>query len=271
MLLYIAGDVELNPGPTLEEMIADIRQGQLRKDAVLESIRENQKDIDLRLANIETKVTVIDNIQSSIVSHEEVIAELKSQIADMTHKLDDLENRSRRNNLIIRGLPEAPGPFEDTRQLLHDTVFKSLGVTVSTIERAHRIGAKKPEHNRPVILRLYDYNEKVSILKNSRKLKGTSITVSEDFSFAVRQVRKKLWDSAGDSRLKGEKVRLVYDKLRINNCVYKWDERSQSRVYFTADTVNPVQNLQGTNNLTQNTDNTRTLRSRTKVIRPISK
>ncbi|KAH6925937.1 hypothetical protein HPB50_012303 [Hyalomma asiaticum] len=59
-------------------------------------------------------------------------------------KNDDLENRSRRNNLVIHGLLEPPQETPDT-QLASVTGLLSdkLGVHCDVIERCHRLGARR--------------------------------------------------------------------------------------------------------------------------------
>lgn len=101
------------------------------------------------------------------------------------------------------------------------------------MERIHRLGRKAPNKSRPVILRLYDFNQKLDILKNARKLKGTSISISDDFSRRVQMIRKQLWMTVKDSRRPEDKVSLRYDKLVINNETYIWDMDQMRRVKIT--------------------------------------
>lgn len=67
-------------------------------------------------------------------------------------------------------------------------------------------------------------------MKNCYKLKNSNVSVGDDFSLRVRNIRKKLWESSKSDRDKGEKVTLVYDKIKINGQVYVWDEHKQARV-----------------------------------------
>lgn len=91
------------------------------------------------------------------------------------------------------------------------------------MERIHRIGRPTKGKSRPVILKLFDFNVKENILRNARKLKGTTISISEDLSIHIRQKRKLLWNSAKEDRDKGEKVVLRFDKLIVGNSSYQWD------------------------------------------------
>nr|XP_037287721.1 uncharacterized protein LOC119180694 [Rhipicephalus microplus] len=96
--------------------------------------------------------------------------------------------------------------------------------------RMHRIGRKTQNRERPVILKLYNFSEKMLVLRNCGKLKGTAISISEDFSARVQDLRKKLWQSAKEDRDNGAKVTLVFDKLKIDDDLYKWNEAKNARV-----------------------------------------
>lgn len=96
---------------------------------------------------------------------------------------DELENRSRRNNIVVYGLPEPNS--ESPEQLLDSFKYlmsDKLGLQCTDIERWHRLGARRGEKPRPAIFKFLDYRSKLAILKNARKLKGTQIYVNEDFS-----------------------------------------------------------------------------------------
>lgn len=87
---------------------------------------------------------------------------MSPDFAALRSKIDDLENRSRRNNLVIYGLKETDEetPASLRKQVIDDVFSSKMGVKVACVERIHRVGTKKQIAKRPVILRLYDYNVK---------------------------------------------------------------------------------------------------------------
>lgn len=151
-------------------------------------------------------------------------AALETAVSQLTDKNDDLENRSRRNNLVVYGLEE---PVNETPASLLDSVTelltRKLSVTCDAIERCHRLGIPAEGKIRPVIFKLIDFRDKILILKNVSKLKGTRIFVNEDFSPRIRGIRKQLWLSTAEFRRNGAKVRLRYDHALVNNDRYSWD------------------------------------------------
>lgn len=93
-----------------------------------------------------------------------------------------------------------------------------------------------------VIFKLLDSRAKTKIFKNCTKLKGSNISVSEDFSLRVRNVRKQLWDSCRSNRENKDKVQLIFDKIKINDEVFVWDEESGDKVPMNRKKVSSAKN-----------------------------
>lgn len=104
------------------------------------------------------------------------------------------------------------------------------------MERIHRIGRPGKNKIGPVIVRLYNYNEKISLFKNCAKLKGTGISISDDYSHETLQIRKRLWQSGLDDSLPNDKLKLVRDKLFVNGNVYAWDKAKNCKVLLHKNT-----------------------------------
>lgn len=160
------------------------------------------------------------------------VTELQNYVQRLEQRIDSLEDRGRRNNLVIFGVHEEDNEnTKDLNQSVVERVFLDrLGVAVNTVERIHRTGQKNKERNRPFIVKFYDFSEKIKILTNCSKLKGSSLSISEDFSYSTRQIRKCLWESAKENRINKDKVSLVYNKLKINDDWYVWNETENQRV-----------------------------------------
>lgn len=94
---------------------------------------------------------------------------------------------------------------------------------MTSLERIYRIGRKRSGSCRPVILKLFNFNEKQDILKNSKKLKGSNLSISCGYAKETLDKRRHLWKSAESERVRGKKAFLVHDKLRIDDRVYEWD------------------------------------------------
>ena len=126
------------------------------------------------------------------------IEEIQASLESLAEKLDDLENRSRRNNLCFDGLHEDEDTSTETWQQSEDKVNRiiseQLGLNAENIliERAHRVGKKKETGKpRTIVAKFLSFKDREKILKSRKQLKGTRITVREDFSDRVAEKREE--------------------------------------------------------------------------------
>ncbi|XP_077486842.1 uncharacterized protein LOC144098218 [Amblyomma americanum] len=242
--LLICGDIESNPGPTDQEMLQQLLLGQNNITTSInnvltrqEKLEKNVASLHERISGIETQMASLGTLKTEVNGLKSTIAELEQNVSSLLNKVDELENRSRRNNLIIYGVKEeSTETFDDLIKKIKESVFlEKLDLTISGIERCHRLGKKK-DGDRPVIVKFLDYREKVSIMKACPKLKGSEISISEDFSLGVRQIRQKLWESSAEERSNGAKVKLFFDKLSVNGTLFAWDKTKNKRYRITKHT-----------------------------------
>ena len=93
---------------------------------------------------------------------------------EVSSKLIELEDRSRRNNLRIDGIKEKPKEtWEECEENVQEMIKENLGITEPTeTDRCHRISKrKKPNRPRTVICRITKFKDKQKILKNAKYLK----------------------------------------------------------------------------------------------------
>ncbi|XP_040078360.1 uncharacterized protein LOC115313979, partial [Ixodes scapularis] len=225
MLLLLSGDVEINPGPETGAILQKLKE--IARD--IQEIKNEKGITNDRLSAIEHKLESLSMLQKNVSACRERITELETIVIIITRKVDDLENRSRRSNLIVYGIKEQENENSQTleRVVVGEILERILSVQIADIERIHRLGKQADNKIRPVILKLLDSRDKSKILKNCVKLKGTHFSIGEDFSRHVQQIRKKLWDGTKANRDKREKVFLTYDKVRINGHLYEWDETKE--------------------------------------------
>ena len=101
-----------------------------------------------------------DEYERDRAEKEKIISELQKNINDMSATieslkrcLDRLEQYSRRNCLLIHGLPKSKN--ENTDELAIDTIKEKMGEEIEKdkIDRSHRLGAPKNSgKSRPIII-----------------------------------------------------------------------------------------------------------------------
>lgn len=256
MLLTSAGDVEVNPGPTtnaekidklqrtVESLVTASTQNQLENSVKLDQINSGIAALGVRVTNLELKAHEITNMQVNLSTVEATVHSIKcdsvsfrDHLSGISSVVDDMENRMRRNNLIFKGLPEIENEsWNDAKTIVTGFAREILGIEMGEIERAHRLGRKRPGSSRPIIVKFLRYQSKEEVLKNGFKLKNVSpqIRISEDFSDRVRIARQNLWEFAEQFRNSGAKYKISYNKLHSGTATYVYDAASDSVVLLRA-------------------------------------
>jgi hypothetical protein len=125
-----------------------------------------------------------------ITSLQEQQATLIKQLSAMEGKLDEHEQYSRRNCLLIHGLPETHK--ENTTTIAIKTIAERLKVSLSEddIDRSHRLGTKQKlntsdedvKQSRPIIVKFCSYAKRDKVFKCKSKLRKTGIVITENLT-----------------------------------------------------------------------------------------
>lgn len=132
------------------------------------------------------------------------IAQLEANNRELADKLDDLENRSRRNNLILHGVPEAETDFENCTKVVTDLLVNFVGLdeaqVKASIQRVHRTPTNRraAADDKPRIIHVAatTFQDKLMIRKSciqkfkNETYKGNKLFVSDDLSKGIQMRRK---------------------------------------------------------------------------------
>ena len=123
---------------------------------------------------------------------------------ELLGRIDDLENRTKRNNLVFWGIEETMDKtFDNSCEALIKWLIashmKMEEAESIEIERAHRSGRKDSSGKpRPIHVLFLRHQQKESILRQARRtlkdnpLKGRKVFITDDVSHKVRKERKEL-------------------------------------------------------------------------------
>ena len=142
---------------------------------------------------------------------------MKQRCDDLKEVNRKLEDRSRRSNLRIDGVPEnANEMWSVTEQKVQKILKENLDITQNIeIERAHRMGNTRNNQPRTIIMKLLRYKDKELILNSAKKLKNTNISIYEDYSDETYKIRKHLAEQMKVERKNGMYCVIKYDKLIV--------------------------------------------------------
>ena len=156
-----------------------------------------------KLIDIEDKQSSIKKLEKSLESTDKTVRSIKStmdghsnMIKLLTYKSLDLEARSRRKNLVFRGLCE--NSREDCHNVIADFLSNELDLNPDFIcmDRAHRIGRRPIRciSRRPIIVAFRDYQDTVRIMERANRLTDTRFGIDRDYPSEISKARKLLWN-----------------------------------------------------------------------------
>ena len=155
-----------------------------------------------------------DALNMTIQNVKDDLDKVKKELKETEAKLDDLENRNRRNNIVIFNLPEG---IEGANCLAYfQSMLRENCNTDAAIQRAHRSGKPGGDKPRPVHIGFAFFPEKemcrkaLSELFRQKKFGSAKLFVSNDFSRKVQQLRKEQMPEVRRLRDQGINAFLTY-------------------------------------------------------------
>uniref|UniRef100_H3AD16 L1 transposable element RRM domain-containing protein n=1 Tax=Latimeria chalumnae TaxID=7897 RepID=H3AD16_LATCH len=161
------------------------------------------------------------SVEEELAEEKKRVAALDLRIAILVQRLDDQENRARRNNLRILGFPEQIEKGKPI-QFLQEVLPKLLGLADGMqLERAHRSLVPRPaigQHPRPFIVKFLRFPLKEMVIRRVRERgalvwEGNKILVFPDLSRELQEKRKKFMEVKKQLRDRGVKYGLFYPAI----------------------------------------------------------
>ncbi|KAL7837361.1 hypothetical protein SRHO_G00270720 [Serrasalmus rhombeus] len=178
---------------------------------------QNFQDFDCQVA---LKDAASDH-SDKIVTLENKCESLRARNAELQDKLDDLENRSRRANLRMIGIPEKL-EGDNAVNFMTDLLFEVFGAEKfqyrPVLDSAHRLGrptANGGSHNKPraFIILFHNFQDKEFVLRNGRgelSFRGHKMRIFSDYSADLSRRRAAFRDIKAALYSKGIRFRLVF-------------------------------------------------------------
>ncbi|KAJ4946442.1 hypothetical protein JOQ06_024109 [Pogonophryne albipinna] len=187
------------------EAANDTKEALTRLDNVLKDMVERTALLEQRMVKTEDRMARL----------ERSVAFLLHQEAKLAAKCDDLESRSRRNNVRIHGIPEG-SEKNDTIGFISGFIRSSLQIPAevdSRIERAHRSLLATPKENtaprRAIIVRFFfATGTKIftTLTEAAPMLRDMGIHVQEEESDELQRLRtQSSWTMVTRQRRRGQR------------------------------------------------------------------
>lgn len=174
-----------------------------------------------RVGEAEERIAGVENSTESLHA---TVAVLQKKVNEMTAHIDDLENRGRRCNLRLLGLPEGTEGSDPVRffeKWLPDYLKITTKAGRIKLDRAHHslVSLQGPaQRPRPVIIKFHNFTDKQRVLDAARRVgtdpersadAGPRISFFNDYSAMVIKKRKAF----DDVKKRLQKMKIEYALL----------------------------------------------------------
>lgn len=227
-----AHSLGINPVPTYSEQV-QTTASEKQHNLSLDDLHSVAADIKTTLTAVITELSM--EIRAVTARVQEVELHTAQQGAALRHvnykvnantlhlrelnrQVEELENRSRRHNVRVRGLPESVETDQLTPMItgIFNNLLGRPPLTTIKMERIHRAlrpRGKPSDPPRDIICHIDDFQLKENILRNARLRakymhEGNIISFYQDLSHITLQNRRDL--------------KPLLDKLRDKGIIYKW-------------------------------------------------
>ena len=146
---------------------------------------------------------------------------------NLREKLLSLEVYVRRENLRFSGLVEdqneSPGGCRKKVCDFFKNKLKIANAEKIEFQRCHRVGIRKDNKHRDIIVRFVRYGDRQTVWRQKTKLKGSQVVIKEDLPQEIETRKARLFPIYKAAIKQGMKALLVADKLFIENKRYMVD------------------------------------------------
>lgn len=187
---------------------------------IKENIRE-VKDIKEKLDGLETRWSeerqeLKREIQELVKSTEVQ----ESRIEKLEIQLERNERERKMCNIVIKNFPNT-GTV--TCNMVEDFLKRGIQTQVEVVD-AFNVG--RMEENRVVVVaKLRNYKQKMMIMENKSKLKGTKTYIEGDMTSQEREIQNKIWIVAREAIKNGDRVKVGYQRMYNQEKLYVWDKK----------------------------------------------
>ncbi len=209
----------------------------LREDiqATNESVKELREEFEAIVTTAKQTRDRGDSVQAAAREDKRTVMDLKDQLERLTEKMTDMEERCRRNNVRLVGLPEGM-EGNDAAGFLRANLSKwipSLRGRDIEIDRTHRVydGGRCSDQPHTLIFRVLRWHDRSDILKGARqaypvKCSQSNVTLLffPDFSPATAIRRKAFGPVLKKMTALGLQHFLIY--LAVIKLRHKGEQRS---------------------------------------------
>ena len=189
------------------------REAGRRQESKLLALREEVEEIKKSKTTAvesdqdkEKRKQEIEKIKQEVVNRgvEEVRKTIKNEgkvVQEISHKIEEIEKESKKKNIVMFNLPEstedlASNRYQEDMERCGKIFTRELEIQDLTVEKTIRLGKKKDNGNRPLLIKLGSETDRNTVLSKAKKLRYSEefvrVYLAKDMTEMEREKDKKL-------------------------------------------------------------------------------
>ena len=135
-----------------------------------------------------------ENNTHAIEETDRHLEQLRTTVSLQGERVEELQQYTRRNCLLVTGIPESTG--ENTDELIQELARDKMNFELKEydIDRTHRTGQSYNGKPRAIAVKFTRYTTRNNFIKNRKQLRGTKIGVQEMLTPYTRGLLKRAQD-----------------------------------------------------------------------------
>ena len=147
------------------------------------------------------------------------IKSLNEKMKNLESDVDELQWRSLTNNITISGIKLEPNT--DAENAVKQFIRTKLDIQKDiNFVKVHTFGKKRKNGQKLIVAKFVLSKDKDLVMRNCHKLKGTRISVREQFPKKIETKRKQLYPVLQKAKKEKKKAILVRDQLFIEGKLF---------------------------------------------------
>lgn len=206
-------------------------------DSLHASLADVEAKVDENRLRLESSEKTVTSLADTVEHHSDLLGLLLKRIKSLEAKNVQLENYSRRDNILFHNVPEnetdSSDQYEACVAYIH-RLLKDIGLRdpeTLPIVACHRLGRRNTRMRkpRPIIVRFLSRRDRDTVFAKRSACKN-EVKMSADFAAPTQARRRQLIPilvKAKKSLVYNNKVRLVDDRLIIDGTTYTVDNLAE--------------------------------------------
>ena len=187
-----------------------------------------------------------ENLKMQVDLYKNDAQQIKLLQKEMEDKIDFIDDKIRKSNLILSGVAEDNNENNEQCQKKVIEILKGkLEVPNPDLNEVFRIGKPNQERSRDILIKFNNINQRDSVLQRKKNLRGQNFFINEDFCKKTAEIRKSLMPQVYEARNRGLYAYINYRQL-ITKPIKNNNRRNNSGPSRVQDAVSAIESTEST-------------------------